>query len=613
MLHVFADGSLEINSEKISITDPAGSSKLEHQINKHHAPVGAHKPMAAAHSAARAAAAPPADPRRFRVKLDHLGHVLIEWGHGIDREETGLRGLATLITNGLIRKPGHYRVDPMQRSIEIDGVTFECNEAGVKRLEEALNTRYAPSPQGSKGVAIEIKENLAASTRFDIHFRTSHAGVTHDIKGHLTQELLDVLQDPAKCDLIQPGIHLLLSPPNLLIRRRRADMGEERIPELPDVNLLRLTSVQLQQIINHPLIRRNSGATATESAPTAGDQSAEIVEMRVVRNPAEKMFLWLECVTARGEPPGPKAFTHHNIAELQHGGCFLPYLEVCLSLDQRRLSIHDNRTHKEEAIKLDPQSCPDEVLREASRMLTWALKHSAARSASGKEPARVRLEPPSQTTPGGGPAKATAKPAPATDESAPTLNDALPSLPSSKPAPDPAIVALFRETDAVRINQEIFRRLGVHLGLAPQEAQFSLPMVFENRRFEILNFERQEVASIMELRGTDFYGFYLSHVSEKKVLLVYACNGMHIEWGPDRCVLQPTIKSEAVDYPGSVLLGMAQDKKNEFVFVVQPDFKKWIAPREMPFTEENLQFLVVADIAAAPENYKLIWPERPAA
>jgi hypothetical protein len=195
--------------------------------------------------------------------------VVIEWGHGIEREETGLRGIATLITNGLIRKPGHYRIDPMQRSIEIDGVTFECNEAGVKRLEEALNTRYAPSAQGNKTAAIEIKENLAASTGFDIHFRTTHAGVTHDIKGHLTQELLDILQDPLKCDLIQPGIHLLLSPPNLLIRRRRSDMGEEKIPELPDVNLLRLTSVQLQQIINHPLIRRNAGAAAARSAPTA--------------------------------------------------------------------------------------------------------------------------------------------------------------------------------------------------------------------------------------------------------------------------------------------------------------------------------------------------------
>ena len=46
--------------------------------------------------------------------------------------------------------------------------------------------------------------------------------------------------------------------------------------------------------------------------------------------------------------------------------------------------------------------------------------------------------------------------------------------------------------------------------------------------------------------------------------------------------------------------------------MVQPDFKKWIAPREMPFTVENLQFLVVADLAAAPDDFKFIWPERPA-
>jgi hypothetical protein len=614
MFHVFPDGSVEINSEKISITDLAAEEKLEHQINKRHTPTGTHKPQASTPSGiASAPTAPPTpDPRRFRVKLDHLGHVLIERGHGSDREETGLRGIATLIANGLIRKPDHYRVDPMQRSIEIDGVTFECNEAGVKRLEEALNTRYAPSSQANKAAAIEIKENVAASTRFDIHFHTTHAGVTRDIKGHLTQELLDVLQDPVKCTLILPGIHLLLSPPNLLIRRRRPDLGEEKIPELPDVNLLRLTSVQLQQIINHPLIRRNVGAAA-QSTTTAANQPEDVIEMRVVRNPTDKKLLWLECATARGERHELKAFTHHNIADLQHGGCFLPHLEVCLSLDHRRLSIHDRRTHKEEAITLDTLSCSDEILREASRMLTRALKHSALRSAGGNEPVRVNLGSPGRAPKSAAPVKEPATIVRPAEEAPPTLSDALPSLSYSQPPPDPAIVALFRESDAVRINQEIFRRLSVHLGIAPQEVPLSLPCVFENRRFEVLNFERQEITSMMELRGTDFYGFYLSHVSEKKIVLVYACNGMHIEWGPDKCVLQPTIRSEAEEYKGSVLLGVAQDKKNEFVFVVQPEFKKWIAPREMPFTEENLQFLIVADIAAAPDDYKLIWPERPAA
>ena len=606
MLHVFTDGSVEINSEKIHITDPAAIAKLEHQINKRHPPVGVHAPSVASPSVVKAAAPPAPDLRRFRVKLDHFGHLMIEWGHGTDREETGLRGVASLITNGLMRKPEHYRVDPMQRSIEIDGVTYECNEEGARKLEAALNSYYAPRAEERKAAAIEIKENLAASTGFDIHFRTTHAGVTHDIKGHLTQELLDQLQDPAKSDLIQPGIHLLLSPPNLLIRRRRPDMGEEKIPELPDVNLLRLTSVQLQQIFNHPLIRRGDGTAAAPILPTETGQPGEIVELRVIRNPEEKQFLWLECVTSLGITRAPKAFTHHNIADLQHSGCFQPHLEVGLSLDHKRLSIHDLQTHREESITLEPVGSAAEVLGEASRMLTQALKHSGLAGLSDPQPVRTPIAAPLLA-----PLSATPATSPI-EESPPTLEDARPRPTMPPPTLNPDIVALFHETDAMRINQEIFRRLSVHLGIAPQDICLSLPFVFENRRFEILNFEQQEIISVMDLRGTDFYGFYLSHVSEKKLMLIYACNGMHIEWGPDKCVLQPTIKSEAEEYRGSVLRGMAQDRNNEFVFVVDPEFKKWIAPREMPYTDENLQFLTVADVAAAPDNYIFIWPQRPA-
>jgi len=179
---------------------------------------------------------------------------------------------------------------------------------------------------------------------------------------------------------------------------------------------------------------------------------------------------------------------------------------------------------------------------------------------------------------------------------------------ASNPRLDP-ITALFRETDAVRINVEIFRQLSVWLGIAEQDLRLSLPRVFENRRFEVLSFEPQEIQSFMDLCGEDFYGFYLSHISAQKIVLVYACNGTHIEWGPDKCNLQPTARSEAEQYKGSSLLGLAQDRKDEFVFVVQPAFKEWIVPREQPYTVENLRFLTVADIAAAPGDYRLIWPE----
>lgn len=604
MLHVFPDGSVEINSERIGMADPEAATKLEQQINKHHPPGSAHPPAAVAPSPAKPATTPAADRRRFRVKLDHFGHLMIGWGQGVEREETGLRGLAALITNGLMRKPGHYRVDPMQRSVEIDGVTYECNEAGAQKLEAALNTHYAPETLGIQTGGIEIKSNLAASTGFDIHFRTTHAGVTHEIKEHLTQEVLDLLQNPEKCELIQPGIHLLLSPPNLLIRKRRPDMGEEKIPELPDVNLLRVTPVQLQQLFNHPLIRRSTGDPAAGSSPSGSAPREAIVELRVVRKPEEKSFLWLEGVTAHGRTVESRAFTHHNIADLQLAGCFQQHLEVCLSLDHQRLSVHDGPTNRAETVTLDVRNCSDADLREASGMLTRALKPAELSPAGGLEPVAVAA-----TSPGPPPADtaATTEPAPAQP---PSSASSAPSSPPPPP-PDPAIVALFRETDSLRIHQEIFRRLCVHLGITPQEVFLSLPFVFDNRRFEILNFERQEIVNVMELHGTDFYGFYLSHVSEKRLLLVYACNGMHIEWGPDKCVLRPTVQSKSESYPGGVLLGLAQNRSNEFVFIVRPEFKTWIAPRETPYTEENLQLLTVADIAVAPENFTLIWPPRP--
>ncbi len=611
--HVSADGSVEINAARISIADPEGTSKLEHEISKRHEVTVAHKSVPAS---------TPAGPARphFRVKLDHWGHILIEWGQGLEREETGLRGLATLIASGLIRKPDRYHVDALQRGIEMDDAWYECSEAGAKSLEEALNTRYAVTARTDKAVAIEIKENRAASTGFDIHFTIIRAGIPFEIKAHLAQENLDILQDPARCDLIQPGIHLLLSPPYLLFRRRRPDLGEEKIAELPDVNLLRINAAQLQHILNHPLIRRSGGSADAQALQIAGDRPEEVVEMRVVRNPANKALLWLECVTPTGQTLGAKAFTHHNIAEFQHGGIFLPHLDVCLSLDHRRLSILNRQTKQEEVLSLDFRS-PDEELRRASRMLTNALKPpvSAPQSTSAGEPvgavplpagesaAAEEPKPAGRSLPAARPKEAAVN-AQSAKATTPKVVETPGPTAASNPRLDP-ITALFRETDAVRINVEIFRHLGVWLGIAAQDLRLSLPRVFENRRFEVLSFEPQEIRSLMDLCGEDFYGFYLSHISAQKIVLVYACNGTHIEWGPDKCVLQLTARSEAEEYKGSSLLGLAQDRKDEFVFVVQPAFKEWIMPREQPYTMENLRFLTVADIAAAPGDYRLIWPE----
>src|ERR1041385_1835407 len=278
-LRISPDGSLEINSEKIGISDPEGPTKLEHQINKRHEASVSFRTTPTVTPTHATTAHKPAK-QRFHVKLDHWGHVLIEWGEGLDREETSLRGLGTLIAQGLIRKPERYHVDPLQRGIEIDGAFYECNETGAKRLEDALNHRYAVA-RADKAGDIEIKENAAASSGLDIHFTILRAGVPFEVKGHLSQENLDILQDQTKCDLLHPGLHLLLTPPFMLFRRRRPDMGEEKIPELPDINLLRTSAPQLQQILNSPLVRRGGAGAVAQMAQAAAEGPKDIVEMRV--------------------------------------------------------------------------------------------------------------------------------------------------------------------------------------------------------------------------------------------------------------------------------------------------------------------------------------------
>jgi hypothetical protein len=165
----------------------------------------------------------------------------------------------------------------------------------------------------------------------------------------------------------------------------------------------------------------------------------------------------------------------------------------------------------------------------------------------------------------------------------------------------------------VRINRGIFRRLRAHFGVDVQEARFSLPRIFEDRRFEIINFCEGEVESLMELRGGDFCGLYLSHVNEQKQVLGYACNGAHLEWGPDWCVFQPSADKEAEKYPASALLGLALNRNEEVVFVVQRAFKEWIKPREKAYNDLLIHFMVIAELAAAPAEYNLIWPEKPVA
>jgi hypothetical protein len=671
--HIQPNGTVEINGEKITLDDPEGIAKLEYEINKRRTVPIVSKTTAAPATGVqtnRPAAAQAQRKVQFKVRIDHLGHMMIECKRGAEQVETGLRGFHSMIQSGFILSPQSLHIDPLQRAIEIDGIRYECSEAGARQLEETLNSKYAPTLKAEGEDTIEIKENPASATGFDIQFATVQAGFRLEVKGHLSQEKLDLLQDPLRCDLLQRDVALRLSPPHLLIRRKRIDGGEERIPEIPDVHYRRISALELERIFNHPLIRRSTGHNIPATTHPTGYTDPDLIELRLVRNPQNNLQLVIECITNARVAPEPIVFTHHNLANLARRGVFQPHLEVTLSLDDQRLTVLDRETGQADTLVLN-SPITEEALARASRMLTAALK-SPATQPTERQPASVHSStpapaadqrdskppaPPSEVEPSQvlAPATALAEPSASTrNETAPASHDAecvadrpapptapeeaaaagtvspptqtqetsrdpVPSIiePQPQPAqsessPDEALLVAFAETDPIRINIEVFRGLSARLGLTAQEVRLSLPRVFENRRFEVISFSHAEIVSVLELRSEDFFGFYLSHVNNHNILLVYGCKGKHIEWGAGRCLLEASVSAEPNEFRGSGLLGMAQDTNDHFVFVVRPEFKQWVAPHEKQYEEIYAHFVTPRDLAAHRAEYVLIWPELPA-
>ncbi len=654
--HVEADGTVEINGEKISLHDPVGTARLELEINKHHDLPAARKESAAeiAPGTATAAAHPP-DRVVFHVRLDQLGHLHIDCCAGEERTATSLRGLSSLIQNGLMLKPGQLHVDPLQRHVEIDGVLFECNEAGARQLETALNYSYAPALKDSRETPILVRENPASPTGFDIRFEMLRAGARVEVKGHLSEEKLEILQDPTRSNLLKPGILLRLTPPFLIVRRRRPDGGEEKVPELPDLQYLRSTAIELQQLLNHPLVRRGAGP----ATPTAGaEEPAELVALRVRRRPQNQLSLWLELVTSKGGTSEGCAFTHHNLTELQHVGSFLSHLDVTLSLDNQQLSVLNKSTGEEQHIVVDYNSADDDLAR-AGQMLTASLKPPMPRKPKPAASPAISPHPPSVEPHGldfrpeqPGPAFTATRPpeprsvsttiflAPATPVNPSPTATAAPSPPPAVQAPAPAAIPDgqrpadvtetatgeqpaappdqgrpgsaeadgFPAADPLETVKRVFEAVAEGSALPVQDEHLSLPFAFTDRRFQVLAFDGRAVESVLDLRSEAFAGFYLTHLNAQNILLVYANRGRHIEFGPQRCELQASVSAEPDEFKGPGLLGLAQDREGNFAFVVTPAFRAWVRIREKPYLEAAARFLTSVETAAGPQDFTLIWP-----
>jgi len=158
------------------------------------------------------------------------------------------------------------------------------------------------------------------------------------------------------------------------------------------------------------------------------------------------------------------------------------------------------------------------------------------------------------------------------------------------------------------VNLAVFERLVLCLGLPVQDLLLTLPRAFQDRRFQVLSFSHPEIETILDLRSESFYGFYLSHVSEQRVLLVYACKGRHLEWGPDRCLLQSSVSAEPSEFKHPALLGLAQDGESNFVFIVTPAYLEWAKGFEKTYLEICARFVTPREVALAPDQFTLIWP-----
>lgn len=502
---VHPDGSLDYNGEAFRPREIADAQALTAQVNKRHSgasptPMGPGKP-----APIRSHVAPAAPPGTvvFRVHLDHLGHPVIEARRDEEQTTTGLRGLAHLATDGWIRRPDRLHVDPLQRYVELDGHRFPADPEGAKALEEALNTRYRPAVVASSGAAVEVRDSPGASTGFDIHFRILRAGTRFDIKGHLSQDKLDILQDFEKCGLLKQGTILRLSPPFLYFRRRRSDGGEEAVPGIPDVKYRGISAADLQRLLNHPAIRADAGSEDLQSAPAQPPTPSE-----------------------GGRQPTPNPIP--------------PTLPP------------------------PPTPSPSAPLREAGERPPVVATRSAP------QPPRSKVVEP--------------------------------------PAVDPVLGRLFAVTDPGQVNREVFRCLSERLHLPPQDVLFSLPRVFDDREFEILSFDGAEIGSVLELRGGRFFGFYLTHLGGERTDLVYACHGTHIEWGTEKCAIQPEAGAETVELRGPGLRGLAQNTQHHFVFIVEPAAREFARHYEKACAAAFAHFVTLDEWAAQCDTLPLIWP-----
>ncbi len=289
---------VKMAGQTVSIQDPDGCKKLEKEFNEWLEMEYETLELARKKTQARStpAAINPArdstqQPLRFHVELDKRSQVHISCLQGAELVAAvglSLSGLNGLASQGLMRKPRSLQVGALHDWIQLDGelCSFEHGNNDADKLEKLLNEHYRPSAAAGQGKDIVIFANAASPTGFDIQFPVTIGGVQENRRRTLNEAALELLQEPVRCGLLQPGLILKISPPTLIIKRKTPDGGEaylekssahtipltgddgrERLIDLSQpINYTRLSVVELTVILNHSLINRHSKSVVP--APT---------------------------------------------------------------------------------------------------------------------------------------------------------------------------------------------------------------------------------------------------------------------------------------------------------------------------------------------------------
>jgi hypothetical protein len=297
---------LEITPDHVKLTgeivapgDPEGCAKLETlfrdwlAMERQTVELAKKKAQAATASPGQSAAvAAGPQPIRFQVELDKEGLVHIHCLRGKETLATAglsVPGFQSLVNQGVLRKPHTLKTGALHDWVELDGVlfSFEKGNNDSARLAQALNESYVPQSSLGEGQEVVIFSNAASSTGFDIQFPAKIGGVPDHRRRPLAEDALELLQDPNRCGIVQPGIVIKLTRPTLIFKQKTPDGGERYLDRSPEnlvrvrnddgeekvidlslpVNYLHLSALEFTAVFNHPTVNRHGRTGPSVGAP----------------------------------------------------------------------------------------------------------------------------------------------------------------------------------------------------------------------------------------------------------------------------------------------------------------------------------------------------------